>query len=61
MRDDRARTRDAVGPCDSRASAALLPLVHDALRQLAARNLDREAPGQTLPGGRLSAHPGHSS
>jgi RNA polymerase sigma factor (TIGR02999 family) len=33
---------------DPGASARLLPLVYDALRDLAARKLAREAPGQTL-------------
>src|SRR6476659_3692704 len=33
---------------DSTAAERLLPLVYDALRQLAAQNLSHEKPGQTL-------------
>jgi RNA polymerase sigma factor (TIGR02999 family) len=39
---------NTVAPDDPAATAQLLPLVYDDLRRLAARRLDREAPGQTL-------------
>src|SRR3954462_471437 len=35
---------------DTQAAAALLPLVYDELRKLAAQRLAREKPGQTLQG-----------
>jgi RNA polymerase sigma factor (TIGR02999 family) len=38
----------AIEQGDPHAAAQLLPLVYDELRRLAARNLAREAPGQTL-------------
>jgi RNA polymerase sigma factor (TIGR02999 family) len=38
----------AIEQGDPQAAAQLLPLVYDALRQLAAAKLGREAPGQTL-------------
>jgi RNA polymerase sigma factor (TIGR02999 family) len=38
----------AIGRGDPRAADQLLPLVYDQLRQLAARKMAREAPGQTL-------------
>jgi RNA polymerase sigma factor (TIGR02999 family) len=38
----------AVGDGDHEASARLLPLVYDELRQLAARRMAHEPPGQTL-------------
>src|SRR5690348_18039 len=39
---------DAVGQGDARAADQLLPLVYDELRQLAAAQMAREKPGQTL-------------
>jgi hypothetical protein len=42
------RILDAIGQGDPRATAALLPLVYDELRRLAARRLAQEKPGQTL-------------
>jgi RNA polymerase sigma factor (TIGR02999 family) len=39
---------DAIGQGDPRAAAQLLPLVYDELRRLAAAQLAREKPGQTL-------------
>ena len=39
---------DAVSRGDARATDALFPLVYDELRRLAARNMGRERPGQTL-------------
>jgi len=42
------RILDAIGQGDSCASAQLLPLVYDELRRLAAAQLSREKPGQTL-------------
>lgn len=38
----------AIEEGDPHAAEQLLPLVYDELRQLAARNLDQEKPGQTL-------------
>jgi RNA polymerase sigma factor (TIGR02999 family) len=38
----------AISECDGQAASALLPLVYDALRELAAHQLAQEAPGQTL-------------
>ena len=45
---DVTRVLAAIERGEPRAAAALLPLVYDALRDLAARRLAREAPGQTL-------------
>jgi RNA polymerase sigma factor (TIGR02999 family) len=45
---DVTRILDALAQGDAHAASQLLPLVYDALRQLAARELAREAPGQTL-------------
>src|ERR1700683_3682492 len=42
------RILDAIGQGDSLAAAQLLPLVYDELRQLAAAQMAREKPGQTL-------------
>jgi len=39
---------DAVAQGDPQAASQLLPLVYEELRRLAARNLARETPGQTL-------------
>ena len=39
---------DAIQRGDSKAADALLPLVYDELRQLAAQRMAHEAPGQTL-------------
>jgi hypothetical protein len=39
---------EAIASGDPDASAQLLPLVYDDLRRLAARQMAREAPGQTL-------------
>jgi RNA polymerase sigma factor (TIGR02999 family) len=46
--NDVTRILDAVGQGDPRAAAQLLPLVYDELRRLAAGQLAREKPGQTL-------------
>jgi RNA polymerase sigma factor (TIGR02999 family) len=42
------RILDAAGRGDAQAAAQLLPLVYDELRRLAAAQLARERPGQTL-------------
>src|SRR5919198_5235268 len=42
------RILDAIGQGDPHAAEQLLPLVYDELRQLAARRLAQEKPGQTL-------------
>src|SRR5262245_50729411 len=42
------RILDAIGQGDPHAAEQLLPLVYDELRQLAAKRLAREKPGQTL-------------
>jgi RNA polymerase sigma factor (TIGR02999 family) len=42
------RILSAVEQGDPQAASQLLPLVYDALRQLAAQKLGRETPGQTL-------------
>jgi RNA polymerase sigma factor (TIGR02999 family) len=42
------RLLDAIGQGDAQASGQLLPLVYEELRQLAAKKLAQEAPGQTL-------------
>src|SRR5262245_55613502 len=42
------RILDAIGQGDPQAAAQLLPLVYDELRQLAAKRMAREQPGQTL-------------
>src|SRR5438876_919507 len=42
------RILDAIGQGDPRAAAQFLPLVYDELRRLAAAQLAREKPGQTL-------------
>src|SRR6516162_1125675 len=39
---------EAIGQGDTQAAAQLLPLVYDELRRLAARQLAKEKPGQTL-------------
>src|SRR5690242_4299715 len=46
---DVTRILSAIAEGDAQASEQLLPLVYQELRQLAARKLSREAPGQTLP------------
>jgi RNA polymerase sigma factor (TIGR02999 family) len=48
MSDDASRLLDAIGRGDRQAAGALLPVVYDELRRLAAARLAREAPGQTL-------------
>jgi RNA polymerase sigma factor (TIGR02999 family) len=45
---DVTRILDAIGQGDPHAAAALLPLVYDELRRLAAQKLAHEKPGQTL-------------
>ena len=45
---DVTRILSAIEQGDPRAADQLLPLVYDALRQLAAQKLAQEAPGQTL-------------
>lgn len=45
---DVSRILEAIDSGDARATEHLLPLVYDELRQLAARKLAREKPGQTL-------------
>jgi RNA polymerase sigma factor (TIGR02999 family) len=45
---DVTRILEAIGGGDARAIERLLPLVYDELRRLAAANLARESPGQTL-------------
>jgi RNA polymerase sigma factor (TIGR02999 family) len=45
---DATRLLDAIARGDPRAAGALLPVVYDELRRLAAVRLAREAPGQTL-------------
>src|SRR5262249_44724549 len=45
---DVTRILAAIEHGDTQAAEQLLPLVYDELRQLAARKLAREAPGQTL-------------
>ena len=45
---DITRILDALGQGDPHAAAELLPLVYDELRRLAAAQLARERPGQTL-------------
>jgi RNA polymerase sigma factor (TIGR02999 family) len=46
--NDVTRILSAIEQGDPHAAAQLLPLVYDALRQLAAQKLAQEAPGQTL-------------
>jgi RNA polymerase sigma factor (TIGR02999 family) len=46
--NDVTRILDAAGQGDPRAAAELLPLVYDELRRLAAAQMAREQPGQTL-------------
>jgi RNA polymerase sigma factor (TIGR02999 family) len=46
--EELTRILDGVGQGDPRAAAQLLPLVYDELRRLAAVQLAREKPGQTL-------------
>ena len=43
-----SRILDAAGQGDARAAGQLLPLVYDELRRLAAAQMAREKPGQTL-------------
>ena len=45
---DVTRILSAIEQGDPHAAAQLLPLVYDELRQLAARTLAQEKPGQTL-------------
>ncbi len=45
---DVSRILSAIGQGDPKAAEALLPLVYDELRKLAAAKLAREKPGQTL-------------
>jgi RNA polymerase sigma factor (TIGR02999 family) len=45
---DLSRILDAAGQGDPRAAEQLLPLVYDELRRLAAAQMAREKPGQTL-------------
>ena len=42
------RVLNAIQQGDTQAADDLLPLVYDALRQLAAQKLSQEKPGQTL-------------
>jgi len=42
------RILNAIGQGDDRAAAQLLPLLYDELRRLAAAQMAREKPGQTL-------------
>ena len=46
--DEASRLTAAIEQGDPQAAERLLPLVYDALRELASRRLGREAPGQTL-------------
>ena len=46
--DEVIRLTSAIEQGDSQAAERLLPLVYDALRELASRRLGRETPGQTL-------------
>jgi RNA polymerase sigma factor (TIGR02999 family) len=46
--NDVTRILSAIEQGDKQAAGQLLPLVYDELRELAARRLAREAPGQTL-------------
>ena len=46
--NDVTRILSAIERGEPQAAAQLLPLVYDELRQLAARKLAHEAPGQTL-------------
>jgi RNA polymerase sigma factor (TIGR02999 family) len=46
--NEASRLSSAAEQGDPRAAEELLPLVYDALRDLASRRLEREAPGQTL-------------
>jgi RNA polymerase sigma factor (TIGR02999 family) len=48
MRSDVTRILTAIDNGDPSASEALLPLVYEELRKLAAQRLAKEAPGQTL-------------
>jgi RNA polymerase sigma factor (TIGR02999 family) len=48
MASDVTRILQAMAGGDRAAGAQLLPLVYDELRKLAARNMAREQPGQTL-------------
>ena len=45
---DVTRILSAIGQGDPHAAAQLLPLVYDELRRLAAAQMAREKPGQTL-------------
>ena len=45
---DVTRILDAIGQGDAGAAGALLPLIYDELRKLAAHKMANEAPGQTL-------------
>src|SRR5271167_2032794 len=46
--DELTRILDAIGQGDALAAGQLLPLVYDELRRLAAAQMAREKPGQTL-------------
>jgi RNA polymerase sigma factor (TIGR02999 family) len=46
--DEESGLTSVVEQADPQAAERLLPLVYDALRELASRRLGREAPGQTL-------------
>ena len=46
--EEASRLSSAIEQGDPQAAERLLPLVYDALRELASRRLGREAPGQTL-------------
>ena len=48
MKDDVTRILSVIDGGDPRAAAALLPLVYDELRALAAQRIAAERPGQTL-------------
>ena len=43
-----ARTLDAIEHGEAKAAEALLPLVYEELRRLAAKQMAKEPPGQTL-------------
>ena len=48
METDVSTILQAIGKGDAKASAELLPIVYEQLRELAAKRMSTEAPGQTL-------------
>ncbi len=48
MADDFSRVMKALGSAEALRSEELLPVVYDELRQLAAKRMASEKPGQTL-------------